>query len=52
MGTAATMQIEENLALAARRGKARTLRPGITKAERDEVQGAAQDRWTWGWRTA
>ncbi len=35
-GTAATMQIEENLALAARRGRARTLRPGITKAEREE----------------
>ena len=35
MGTAATMQIEENLALAARRGKSRTLRPGITKAERE-----------------
>ncbi len=35
MGTAATMQIEENLALAARRGKARTLRSGITKQERD-----------------
>ncbi|MGM9627391.1 MAG: ABC transporter ATP-binding protein [Faecousia sp.] len=36
MGTAATMQIEENLALAARRGKSRTLRAGITKAEREE----------------
>ena len=36
MGTAATMQIEENLALAARRGKRRTLRPGITKKERAE----------------
>ena len=35
-GTAATMQIEENLALAARRGKSRTLRPGITKKEREE----------------
>ena len=35
-GTAATMQIEENLALAARRGKRRTLRPGITKKERAE----------------
>ena len=35
-GTAATMQIEENLALAARRGKVRTLRSGITKAERAE----------------
>ena len=38
MGTAATMQIEENLALAARRGKARTLRPGITKTERAEYR--------------
>ena len=36
MGTAATMQIEENLALAARRGKPRSLRIGITKAERAE----------------
>ena len=35
MGTAATMQIEENLALAARRGKFRGLIPGITKAERE-----------------
>ena len=35
MGTAATMQIEENLALAARRGKFRGLRTGITKAERE-----------------
>lgn len=35
MGTAATMQIEENLALAARRGMPRTLRPGITKADRE-----------------
>ena len=36
MGTAANMQIEENLALAARRGKKRTLRWGVTKAEREE----------------
>ena len=35
MGTAATMQIEENLALAARRGKPRTLRSGITNKERE-----------------
>ena len=35
MGTAATMQIEENLALAARRGKPRTLRIGIGKEERE-----------------
>ena len=34
MGTAATMGIEENLALANRRGKARSLRPGITNQER------------------
>lgn len=34
MGTAASMQIEENLALAARRGLLRTLRPGITSEER------------------
>ena len=34
-GTAASMQIEENMALASRRGAARTLRPGITRKERD-----------------
>ena len=34
-GTAATMQIEENLALAARRGQKRTLRAGITREERE-----------------
>lgn len=33
MGTAPTMQIVENLALAARRGERRTLRWGITKGE-------------------
>ncbi len=38
MGTAATMQIEENLALAARRGTPRTLLPGITKAEREKYR--------------
>lgn len=36
LGSAATMQIEENLALAARRGQRRSLRPGITKADREE----------------
>lgn len=35
-GTAATMEIQENLALANRRGKRRLLAPGITKAEREE----------------
>ncbi len=38
MGTAATMQIEENLALAKRRGKKRTLKVGITPAEREEYK--------------
>ena len=38
MGTAATMQIEENLALAARRGQSRTLRSGITKQEREDYR--------------
>lgn len=35
-GTAATMEIQENLALAKRRGKPRLLSPGITKKEREE----------------
>ena len=38
MGTAANMQIEENLALAARRGGHRSLRMGITKAERAQFR--------------
>lgn len=37
-GTAADMQIEENLALAARRGRRRTLRAGITAKERKEYK--------------
>lgn len=35
MGTVANMSIDENLAIAARRGKRRTLRWGVTKAERN-----------------
>ena len=38
LGTAPTMQIEENLALALRRGKRRGLRIGITNAEREEYR--------------
>ena len=38
MGTAATMQIEENLALAARRGKPRGLKAGITASEREQYR--------------
>lgn len=37
-GTAASMQIEENLALASRRGKARVLRKGITVKEREQYK--------------
>lgn len=38
MGTAADMQIDENLALASRRGKPRTLRPGISSKEKAEYK--------------
>ena len=38
MGTAPNMQIEENLALALRRGKRRTLRWGVTNAEREQYR--------------
>ena len=38
MGTAASMWIEENMALAMRRGQKRTLRPGITNAEREKYR--------------
>ena len=38
LGTAANMEIEENLALAARRGKARSLRWRITDAERKQYR--------------
>lgn len=37
-GTAATMGIEENLALAKRRGHGRTLRTGISRKEREEYK--------------
>lgn len=36
-GTAADMQIIENLALASRRGKFRTLAPGVTKKKRRDT---------------
>ena len=38
MGTAATMQIIENMALAKRRGQKRGLKPGVTKSEKDEAE--------------
>lgn len=37
-GTAATMSIEENMAIAARRGKSRTLSWGVTKKERQKYK--------------
>ena len=37
-GTAATMEIQENLAIAARRGSRRTLKWGISRKEKDEYR--------------
>ena len=42
LGTAPTMQIDENLALAARRGQKRGLGWGISKAEREKYQQLLQ----------
>jgi len=42
MGTAADMQIIENLALAKRRGQKRTLRWGVTKEEKEEFYNAVK----------
>ncbi len=41
-GTAADMQIDENLAIAARRGLAKSLRPGVTRAERERYKELLQ----------
>lgn len=43
LGTAPTMQIVENLALAARRGQPRGLRWGITRAEKEQYQAMLHD---------
>ncbi|MDR2350810.1 MAG: ATP-binding cassette domain-containing protein [Deltaproteobacteria bacterium] len=42
-GTCASMTIEENMALANRRGKPRTLRMGITKKEREKFREALSE---------
>ncbi len=42
-GTAADMEIEENLALAARRGQKRGLKWGITKAEKEQYHEALKE---------
>ena len=43
LGTSPTMQIVENLALAARRGQPRGLRWGITRAEKEKYQAMLHD---------
>lgn len=43
MGTAADMEIQENLALARRRGKHRGLKWGVTHAEREEYRALLSD---------
>ena len=60
MGTAATMQIEENLALAARRGQGRSPRPGITPRPTSTTPASpsrsarstkiCSRSWIWVWR--
>lgn len=41
-GTAATMSIDENMAIAARRGKSRTLKWGVTKSEKEHYRHLLQ----------
>ena len=43
MGTAPNMQIEENLALASRRGQRRTLRIGITREDRENYRAVLKE---------
>ncbi len=50
-GTATTMSIEENMAIAARRGKSRGLRWGITKAEREKIPPNAFHPASWTGRS-
>ena len=46
-GTAATMQIEENMALAARRGMTRSLKTGDHRERERVLQRAVKDSGTW-----
>ncbi len=48
-GTAATMEIQENLALAVRRGKRRGLRWGITKKSGNSLKSCSSS-WISAWR--
>ena len=50
VGTAGNMNIEENLALAARRGEKRTLRWASRKASGSSSKSCSAP-WDWGWRT-
>ena len=52
MGTAATMQIEENLALATRRGKARTSAARHYRRRAGRIPANCSRAWIWGWKTA
>ncbi len=51
IGTAPNMQIEENLALAARRGKKRTLN-GASRNKSARITTSGCTRWGWGWKSA
>lgn len=50
MGTAATMQIDENLALAARRVLSARSRPASRRRSTTNTTSCSK-RWIWGWKT-
>ena len=52
LGTAPNMQIEENLALALRRGKKRTLKWGGDENKSARITMTGCTRWGWGWKSA
>ena len=49
-GTAGDMWIEENLAMALRRGKRRSFKWGISNKEREQFVELLK-RWIWDWKT-
>lgn len=50
MGTSPNMEIQENLALAYRRGKLRSLMPGIRRAKSSSTANSSPAS-GWGWKT-
>ncbi len=52
MGTSAGMEIEENLALAERRGRHHTLRPWHLPRRARGLSPPPAGSWVWVWRTA